>query len=129
MVLDTSAVLAILLREPEAQQFLDALYKTPHISISAATLLECEIVVMALLGAEGQVRLHDLLAAITAEVVTFGERELAVARSAYRDYGKGRHPAALNFGDCFSYATAIARGEPLLYKGKDFAQTDVEPAA
>ena len=128
MVLDTSALLAILLHESEAREFLDVLSAADRVSICASTLLESEIVVMNVLGAEGQVRLHELLYALSVEVVPFGETELAVASAAYRDYGKGRHPASLNFGDCFSYALAVTLDEPLLFKGKDFAQTDAQSA-
>lgn len=95
------------------------------VRIAAPTLLECEIVIGATLGAEGILRLDELMMALGAQVLPFGERELAVARVACRTYGKGRHPAALNFGDCFSYAAAIVHGEPLLCKGQDFGRTDV----
>ncbi len=128
MVLDSSAVVALLLKEHEAARFLDAVRAAGGICIAAPTLLECEMVVTTLLGAEGLVRLDELMMALGAEILPFGERELAVARVAFRMYGKGRHPAALNFGDCFSYATAITRDEPLLCKGNDFSQTDVRIA-
>lgn len=129
MVLDTSAVVALLLREPEAPQFLELLQNADALAIGTPTLLECELVITTLLGAEGLLRLDELVMALGVEVLPFGERELAVARVASRTYGKGRHPAGLNFGDCFSYAIAIARNEALLFKGHDFAQTDVRPAA
>lgn len=116
------------MNEPEAPQFLELLYEAESISIAAPTLLECEIVILAVLGAEGQLRLRDLLDALGVEILTFGEAELAVARTAYRDFGKGRHPAALNFGDCFGYAAAVLRDEPLLFKGDDFRKTDVKAA-
>lgn len=128
MVLDTSAVIAILLKEPQAEQFLSLLYEAESVAIAAPTMLECEIVVMTLLGAEGQMRLYDFLRALGAQIVPFGETELAVAGSAYREYGEGRHTAGLNFGDCFSYALAIVREEPLLFKGNDFSKTDVTAA-
>ena len=126
MVLDSSAIVALLLNEPEASSFLTKLQSVESISVGAPTLLECEMVIMTLLGAEGLLRLDELLMALGVEILSFGERELAVARVAFRTYGKGRHPAGLNFGDCFSYAMAITRGEPLLFKDQDFPQTDVQ---
>lgn len=126
MVLDSSAVVALLLNEPEAQRFLELIQEADSVAIAAPTLLECEIVIGAALGAEGILRLDELMMALGVEIIPFSERELAVARTAYRSYGKGRHPAALNFGDCFSYATAITRSEPLLFKGEDFRKTDVD---
>jgi len=128
VVLDSSAVVALLLREPEASAFLACLHDADSISIGAPTLLECELVIAALLGAEGLLRLDELLTALGAEIVPFGPRELGVARVASRTYGQGRHRSGLNFGDCFSYATAVSRDESLLFKGADFAQTDVGPA-
>jgi ribonuclease VapC len=128
MVLDTSAVVALLLNEKEAGRFLELLHDAATVAIGAPTVLECEIVVAALLGAEGLMRLDELLMALGADVVPFGDGELAVARLAARSHGKGRHPAALNYGDCFSYAVAAVRGEALLCKGADFPQTDVEIA-
>ncbi len=126
MVLDTSAIVALLLNEPEAPQFLELLQDTQSIVIGAPTLLECEMTVGSLLGEAGLVRLDDLIRALGVEILPFGARELAVARVAFRSYGKGRHRAGLNFGDCFSYAIAITRDEPLLFKGSDFPQTDVQ---
>jgi ribonuclease VapC len=126
VVLDSSAVVALLLNEKEAAAFQRLLRDAETVAIGAPTLLECELVVTSLLGAEGLMRLDELLMALGAEIVPFGERELAVARLAFRSYGKGRHPAGLNYGDCFSYAVAITRGEPLLFKGEDFSRTDVQ---
>ena len=128
MVLDTSAVVALLLNEPEAPQLLESLQNADSIAIGTPTLLECEMVISTLLGAEGVLQLDALVMALGVEILPFGERELAVARIAFRTYGKGRHPAGLNFSDCFSYAVAIARDEPLLSKGYDFPQTDVRAA-
>jgi len=125
VILDTSAVVALLLKEPEAPQFAELLQNADSIAIAAPTLLECEMVVTALLGAEGLLRLDEFMRALGAEILPFGERELAVARVAFRTYGKGRHIAGLNFGDCFSYATAITRDEALLFKVGAFSQTDV----
>lgn len=128
MVLDSSAVFAILLQEPECGAFLSLLYGSDSIAIAAPTVLECQIVALALFGAEGEVRLDAFLRTLGAEIVPFGEGHLAVARAAFRDFGKGRHSASLNFGDCFSYALAVLRDESLLFKGDDFNQTDVRKA-
>jgi ribonuclease VapC len=128
VVLDSSAVVALLLNEPEATAFREALRIAEKVTIGAPTLLECELVVQALLGAEGVMRLDELIMALGADVVPFGDRELAMARLAFRSYGKGRHPAGLNYGDCFSYAVAVARDEALLFKGEDFSRTDVRSA-
>ncbi len=128
MILDTSAVVALLLNEPEASGFLKLVQNADSVAISAPTLLECEMVLAKVLGAEGLVRVDEFVRVLGVEILPFGERELAVARTAFRSYGKGRGRAGLNFGDCFSYAVAITRDEPLLFKGKDFSQTDVRTA-
>lgn len=117
-----------MLHEPESAELLTRIESAASVSIAAPALLECEIVVAALLGAEGLVRLDELIMALGAQIRPFTARELAVARSAFRTYGKGRHRAALNFGDCFSYALAVTLDEPLLFKGDDFSQTDVPRA-
>ena len=129
MILDTSAVVALLLNELEASRFLELLRDADSVGIAAPTLLECEMVIATLLGAEGLLQVDQFMRALGVEILPFGDRELAIARIAFRAYGKGRHQAALNFGDCFSYAAAITRDEPLLFKGNDFSQTDVLIAA
>jgi len=129
VILDTSAVVALLLKEPEASRFLELLRDADSVGIAAPTLLECEMVIATLLGAGGLLRVDQFMRALGVEILPFGDRELAIARIAFREYGKGRHRAALNFGDCFSYATAITRDESLLFKGVDFSQTDVRSAA
>lgn len=129
MILDTSAVVALLLKEPEAPEFLGKLQSADSVAIGAPTLLECEMALAKILGAEGLVRVDEFVRVLGVEILPFGERELAVARTAFRSYGKGRGRAGLNFGDCFSYAMAITRDEPLLFKGKDFSQTDVRTAS
>lgn len=128
MILDSSAVVALLLNEPEAQRFHEALIEADTVAIGAPTLLECELVISALLGPEGLLKLDELMEALDAEILSFSERELALARSASRAYSKGRHRAGLNYGDCFSYAFAVSRDEPLLFKGNDFTLTDVPVA-
>ena len=125
VVLDTSALLAILLQEPDAQRYSDAIAGAPRRLISAATLVEAGIV------AEGRGMREDLdalLARARAEVADFTAAQAATAQDGWRRFGKGRHPAGLNLGDCFAYALAQSRGEPLLYKGNDFSLTDVKAA-
>jgi len=127
MVIDTSAVLAILFNEPDAEHFESALEADPTRLMSAASLLETAIVVEARLGEPGSRELDLLLYKAQITIVPFTAEQAEVARAAYRTYGKGRHPAGLNYGDCFAYALAKTSGEPLLFKGNDFPQTDVSP--
>ncbi len=128
MVIDTSALLAILLDEPERRRFNEALEAADTRLLSAATLVETSIVIEARFGAAGVRELDLLCDRAEIEVVPVDERQARAARAAFARYGKGRHRAALNFGDCFAYALAQDRGEPLLFKGDDFAATDVLPA-
>lgn len=129
MIVDTSALIAILHDEPEATACIRALYAAPNCRISAASFLEAGIVVDSARSPVPSRRLDDLLrqAGVIIEPVT--EEQARIARAAYRDYGRGSgHPARLNFGDCFAYALARATGEPLLFKGDDFIHTDIKPA-
>jgi len=126
MVIDTSAVLAILTREPEADRLVAAMEADRTRLVSAATVVEASLVLLGRYGEAGDPPLDRLLRSIGAEVVPVGEDQVALARDAALRFGRGRHPAALNFGDCFSYALSVARAEPLLFVGDDFAQTDVE---
>ncbi len=126
MVLDTSAVLAIFLAEPERQSFLQAIAKAELRLISAANVLEIGIVLEAKRG-EAAGREFDLfLQAADLHMVAVDSEQIEAARAAWRNFGKGRHAAALNFGDCFAYALAKTSGEPLLAKGNDFRQTDIK---
>lgn len=126
MVVDTSALLAIFLGEPERQQFVTAIIASAKRFISAANVLETAIVLESKKG-ESAGREFDLFLIQTdIEIVAVEGEHIEVARSAWRRFGKGRHPAALNFGDCFAYALAKFSGEPLLAKGQDFKLTDVE---
>ncbi len=127
MVLDTSAVIAILRKEPERDTFAKLLSNARDPVISAATLFECAMVQAKF--DEGWVDLDDFMLATGIRVAAVDVAQAQAARDAWLRYGKGRSPAGLNFGDCFSYALAITTGRPLLYKGDDFAQTDVTPAA
>lgn len=128
MVIDTSAILAILGNEPEAELFAETIASAEMRWISAATLLETAIVVEARHGAVGGQKLDEMIVAAQILVEPVTVEQVALARLAYRTYGKGRHPAGLNFGDCFSYALAKLRSEPLLFKGEDFTQTDLQIA-
>lgn len=126
MIIDTSALVAILYGEPEAERFTQHIHGANACRISVANHVELSIVVERQMGPEG-LRQADVFirrAGITIEPVTLEQGDLA--RQAFLDFGKGRHRAALNFGDCFAYALAKAMGEPLLFKGNDFALTDVK---
>jgi ribonuclease VapC len=128
MVIDTSALVAILCNEADASLFEAALERDSTRLISAATLLESSIVIEARFGEAGGRELDLLLHKAQIEIEPFDQEQTEIAREAYRTYGKGRHPAGLNFGDCFSYALSVVRGEPLLYKGDDFSKTDIKNA-
>ena len=125
MVIDTSAIVAILFGEPEAESFALAIEQDAVRLMSAASVLEAAIVVESELGEPGTRELDLLLYKAKITVAPFTADHLAAARHAFRFFGKGRHPAGLNFGDCFSYALSRSTGEPLLFKGHDFAQTDL----
>jgi len=125
MVIDTSAVIAILTDEPERPTFTRWIEADPVRLISAATLLEAALVIESRKGEHAGRELDLLLHRARFEVVPVDEDQVTIARAAFRRWGKGRDRAGLNFGDCFSYALAKSRGEPLLFKGQDFAQTDV----
>ena len=125
MVLDTSALLALLLDEPEAEAYRVALEDDPTRLVAAGTLLETALVIEARKGEAGGRELDLLIHRAEVAVVPTDADQVAEARRAYRRFGRGRHPAALNFGDLFAYALARTSGEPLLFKGDDFARTDV----
>lgn len=128
MIIDTSAMVAILYREPEAADFARLIHDAETCRISVANYVELSMVIESQLGFEGmrQAEAFFRRAGIVVEPVTIEQGELA--RQAFLDFGKGRHKAGLNFGDCFSYALAKATGEPLLFKGADFSQTDIKAA-
>ena len=127
MVLDSSAVIAILLAEPDASHFAGAVETAGTRLISSATWVELGLVLLARKGEPGFVDLERFVQDAQIELVPVDEAQARLAVGAFRDFGKGRHPAALNFGDCFSYALSKSTGEPLLFKGRDFAQTDIVP--
>ncbi len=125
MVIDTSAIVAIALNEPDAAELELRIADDPVRLISAATVLETTIVLETRLGDAGGREFDLWLLKVGAEVVPVDAEQIDAARRAWRRYGKGRHPAGLNYGDCFSYALALTRGEPLVFKGEDFARTDI----
>lgn len=124
MVIDTSALIAILTDEPERAGY-NRLIETSAVRlVSAATVLEAALVIESRKGEYGGRELDLFLHRARFEIVPVDEDQVELARAAWRTYGKGRHPAGLNYGDCFSYALARQRGEALLYKGEDFGRTD-----
>jgi ribonuclease VapC len=125
VVIDTSALIAILLDEPDREQLIEILTAADDPLISAATLVEASIVMLAKTGADGLSDLDDLLATAAVRCVATDSAQATLARDAYRRYGKGRSRAGLNYGDCFSYALAAATNRPLLFKGTDFTHTDI----
>ncbi len=128
MVIDTSALIAVMTGEPEAESHEYAIQGDARRLMSVASILETAIVLEKRFGEEGPRELDILLRRLPIEAVSVDSDQLEWARYAHHTYGRGRHPAALNFGDCFSYALAKATGERLLYKGSDFSRTDVRSA-
>jgi len=126
MVIDTSALIALLRLEPEAEAFAQAIEADPRRLISAVTKLEARMVALGRFGPAAAADLDALIATIAPTVVPFDDHHADIARDAFARYGKGRHKAALNFGDCAAYALAVTEAEPLLFKGTDFSATDVE---
>ncbi|MDD2324880.1 MAG: type II toxin-antitoxin system VapC family toxin [Alphaproteobacteria bacterium] len=126
MLVDSSALVAVLEEEPEAALFASLMYDAEHLYLSAATLLEVSIVMQSRRKERGENALNELLSLYKVEIVPFTSDQADLARRAHKRYGRGNHPAKLNFGDCISYAVAKDMGEPLLYKGEDFDKTDCE---
>lgn len=126
MIVDTSALIAILKNEPDADLYAEALSRSDRKRISAANFVEAAIVVDSNRDPILSRRLDDLMAIAGVEIEPVCQKQARLARAAYRDYGKGSgHGASLNYGDCFSYALAKVTGEELLYKGDDFTKTDL----
>lgn len=129
MIIDTSALVAIIVGEAEREVFLEAILSDPAPKVSAGTALELGVVVDRLGDPVVSRRVDDLVASLGIEVVPVTGDHATLGRAAYRDFGRGSgHAARLSFGDCFSYALARDCGEPLLFKGDDFSHTDVTPA-
>lgn len=127
MVIDTSALIAVLLAEPSAQSIARVIADAPLRLFSAPNLLEASIVIERRNRDAGAQALDNLIYRTGIEIVPADYDLVEVARRAWRRFGKGRHPASLNYGDCFAYALAKSRGLPLLFVGDDFSQTDIEP--
>ncbi|WP_336070639.1 type II toxin-antitoxin system VapC family toxin [Nitratireductor rhodophyticola] len=128
-VVDTSALIAVLNGDADADMFRQAFVQAERILISSTTTFEAHCVARHIAMIEGTARLNTLLKALDAETIDFDDRQLSIARKAYAIYGPGTgHKAALNIGDCFAYALARSANLPLLFKGDDFVHTDIEPA-
>jgi ribonuclease VapC len=127
MVIDTSALVAVLLNEPNAARIAQSIETNSPRLLSAANLLETSMVIESRKGEPGGRELDLLLYRADIEIVAFDPDQAEIARATGRRFGKGRHPAGLNYGDCFAYALAKSRRLPLLYQGSDFSQTDIEP--
>jgi len=128
LVADTSAFVAILQKEPDADTYRNTLLSVERVLISAATAVELHIVVTAKLGTDGILNLDRLLSQPLFEIVPVDHQQMTAANLAFERYGKGRHPAKLNYGDLFSYALAKSKDLPLLFKGEDFSKTDIVAA-
>lgn len=128
MIIDTSVMIAVLRNEPDAAVLAEALARPQVRRMSAVSYVEAAVVVDSNRNAILSRRLDDLLRDLQIAVEPVTLNQARIAREAYRDFGKGRHRAGLNFGDCFSYALAREKGETLLFKGDDFCHTDIEPA-
>ena len=129
IAVDSSALLAVMLREPDGDLFRDALVRANGEAIaSVAQILEVSIRLLHRFGEAGEAMLPALLGELKVGIADIDAEHLHEARAAYRRFGKGRHPAGLNFGDCFAYALSKTNNWPLLFKGDDFAKTDIEAA-
>jgi len=128
MIVDSSAIIAVLRDEPDAAEISEVLQSAPICRVSAVTYVEAAIVTDSNRNPLLSRRFDDLIRDLRMRVEVVTPKQAEIARQAYRDFGKGRHKAGLNFGDCFAYALAKDLDEPLLYKGRDFAHTDVEAA-
>lgn len=126
MVLDTSAVIAILQNEQQADALATVLASADTIRISAASIVEAGIIMLARFGDSGEAEIDQFVHRLGMTVVPVTPEQADLARSAYRRFGKGQNPAGLNFGDCFSYALAASLHEPLLFVGNDFSKTDLQ---
>jgi ribonuclease VapC len=128
MIVDSSAIVAILSFESDARELANAIEEAPERRMSVVSYVESAIVLDSRRNPALSRRLDDFIREAELRLEPVSVQQAKLAREAYRDYGKGRHRAGLNFGDCFAYALAKEKGEPLLFKGDDFRKTDVEPA-
>ncbi|HMB55203.1 MAG TPA: type II toxin-antitoxin system VapC family toxin [Thermoanaerobaculia bacterium] len=128
MILDSSAIVAVLLDEPGAEGLIETMLDAEALGVGAPTLCETGMVLTSRVGPESRGMLERFLQEFEVVEVPFGSEHWREAVEAFRRYGRGRHPAGLNFGDCLSYATARLSGRPLLFVGEDFPQTDVDIA-
>lgn len=128
MILDSSAVVAVFLREPSHEIILEKLTTASQLGIGAPTLVETALVLSARIGEDARARLARFREEAAVSIVPFTDVHYSVAVDAWLKYGKGRHPAHLNFGDCLAYATAKLAGQPLLCRGQDFTKTDLDLA-
>jgi len=126
VIIDTSAILAILGDEPERRDFNEAIISAPYRGMSVAGFVESSIVLECRYGYEGIRDFDFFLSKAGIELVPVDVEQAQIARRAFKEYGKGRHPAKLNFGDCFTYALAKAKNDVLLFKGADFSKTDIK---
>jgi ribonuclease VapC len=125
MVLDSSAIIAIHLKEPGYERLIESIDRAEVVVVGIPTLLETAMVLTARLGQDARPLLFAFLRRLEAEVIAFHEEHLDAATTAFLRFGRGRHPAALNFGDCMAYAVASVGGMPLLFTGDDFSRTDI----
>jgi ribonuclease VapC len=128
MILDSSPIVAILAREPDAELYIQAISRAPRCRMSAGNFIELSIVIESQFSMEVTRQCEALFRRIGVVIEPVTVEQAHLARQAFHDFGKGRHPAALNFGDCFAYALAKMSGEPLLFKGEDFRKTDIVSA-
>lgn len=128
MIVDSSALVAILLGEPEADEFRELAANSTHLRMSVMSLLETTIVLEGRENSPGASAIDELVAELGIQLMPVTLEQIQAARQAWRQFGRGNHPARLNFGDCVVYGLAVTSGEPLLFKGDDFARTDVAVA-
>ena len=128
MTLDSSAIVAILFAEVGYLDLVDRILAVDHVRVGAPTVVEASLVFAGRGAARSTESVSGLLAELGVTVVSFGEAEARVATGAFQRFGRGRHPARLNYGDCLAYATATAARDTLLFVGEDFSKTDVTPA-
>ena len=128
LIVDSSALVAVILREPDEDIYAHAILQEVSPKMSAANWLEAAMIIDSRKLPSGRIRLEEVVANFRIEILPVTQAIAERARQAHREFGRGNHPAKLNYGDCFAYATAALTGEALLFKGRDFSQTDIEPA-